>query len=102
MLLLTKESISKPQTGEGTTLLTRAWFEEEMTTTQAIYILIGKEEQKVQAIKAIPEIIQPLLDEFRDVFPTDLPDSLPPLRDIHNQIDLVLGSNLPNRPHYRI
>ena len=62
VLLLTKESIPKPQDGEGTTLLTQAQFEEELTTTQTIYILIGKEEQNT--VKTVLDIIQPLLEEF--------------------------------------
>lgn len=34
------------------------------------------------------------------MFPSDISNELPPLRDIHHQIDLVLGSNLPNQPRY--
>ena len=44
--------------------------------------------------------MQSLLDEFANVFPNGLPEGLPPLRDIQHQIDLILGSNLSNRPHY--
>jgi len=37
--------------------------------------------------------IQPMLWEFKDVFPHDLPLSLPPKRGIEQQIDLTPGAS---------
>ncbi|GJY83567.1 putative nucleotidyltransferase, ribonuclease H, partial [Tanacetum coccineum] len=50
----------------------------------------------------IPEAMILLLEEFSDVFPDELLDGLPPLRDIQHHIDLEPGSQFPNRPHYKM
>jgi hypothetical protein len=47
------------------------------------------------------EDITNLLQEFKDVFPAEIPPGLPPLRGIEHQIDLIPGTSLPNRAAYR-
>ena len=49
----------------------------------------------------IPPAVVNLLQEYADVYPTDLPPGLPPLRGIAHQIDLIPGASLPNRAPYR-
>ena len=50
----------------------------------------------------IPVDIRQLILQFEDVFPTELPSDLPPMRDIQHCIDLVPCESLPNRPAYII
>ncbi|XP_047263888.1 tRNA-specific 2-thiouridylase MnmA isoform X2 [Capsicum annuum] len=49
-----------------------------------------------------PSILELSKDmDYKDVFPKELPQGLPPLRGIEHQIDFVPGSQLPNKPAYR-
>ena len=43
-----------------------------------------------------------LLQEFSEVFPSDLPSKLPPKRTLNHDIDLIPGSSPPSRPPYRL
>ena len=53
------------------------------------------------AIK-VPEKIQPMLEEFQRIIYDELPDEIPPIRDIQHHIDLIPRVGLPNIPHYWI
>ena len=45
--------------------------------------------------------VEPLLQEFKNVFPKEIPHGLPPSRAIEHQIDLLPGASLPNSPAYK-
>ena len=42
-----------------------------------------------------------LLQEYKNVFPNDVPSGLPPIRGIEHQIDFVPVATIPNLPAYR-
>ena len=46
-----------------------------------VFVLLGKESSKGSVVS---EAVKSLLDEFANVFPNDLPEELPPLRDIQH------------------
>jgi hypothetical protein len=49
----------------------------------------------------LPRAITNLLQEFKDVFPNEIPLGLSPLREIEHQIDLIMNASLPNQAAYR-
>ena len=51
---------------------------------------------------SLPSPILGLIEEYKDVFPEEIPAGLPPIRGIEHQIDLIPGASLPNRPAYRM
>ncbi|GKG14508.1 hypothetical protein Tco_0354108, partial [Tanacetum coccineum] len=50
----------------------------------------------------VPHQVDPILEEFADVFPNELPSGLPPMRDIQHCIDFVPGAVIPHKSAYRM
>jgi hypothetical protein len=51
-------------------------------------VLFSLEDITTPLLRAITNLLQ----EFKDVFPTEIPPGLPPLRGIEHQIDLITGA----------
>ncbi|GKV41981.1 hypothetical protein SLEP1_g49444 [Rubroshorea leprosula] len=50
---------------------------------------------------SLPSVVKSLLQDFKDVFPEDIPNGLPPIRGMEHFIDFTLGATIPNRLAYR-
>nr|GMD27161.1 Zinc finger, CCHC-type [Ipomoea batatas] len=81
--------------------ITANWMEfiAEAKEFKTILLVVAKERDSQYFV---PDELSSLLKEFSEVAPEELPDGLPPLRDIQHQIDLIPGASLPNLPHYRM
>nr|GEW65065.1 putative reverse transcriptase domain-containing protein [Tanacetum cinerariifolium] len=84
---------------EGPPIFDDDQFKDELEMGDDAFVLIGKE---VAPNSKISEAMFPLLEEFSDVFPDELPDALPLLCDIQHHIDLEPSSQLPNMAHDRM
>ncbi|XP_024013113.1 uncharacterized protein LOC112087328 [Eutrema salsugineum] len=86
---------------KATLICSRGTFEEELRDTGFAFLLLSV--ANMALVNHCPNpVLDQLLGDFQDVFPADLPNELPPLREIQHHIDLVPGTVLPNRPHYRM
>ncbi|XP_071721939.1 uncharacterized protein [Rutidosis leptorrhynchoides] len=61
-------------------------------------LLDDKEDEELE----IPREVRPLIEEFKEVFPSTLPSVLPPLRSIQHTIEFILGSTFPTKAAYRM
>ncbi|GJR13777.1 putative nucleotidyltransferase, ribonuclease H [Tanacetum coccineum] len=81
-------------------LCSREAFLTEVRHAQAIFAVVVKGSNKI--MENVPPKLHDLLSKFKNIMPEELPDGLPPLRDIQHQIDFVPEASLPNLPHYRM
>jgi len=89
----------KPSKVEGCKLLSVGEVEKTLTECGKGYVLVVVEKKDPIEISLM---IQPLLEEFPDVIPGELPPGLPPMRGIQHHIDLIPGYVLPNKSAYRM
>ena len=84
-------------------VLTMRQFERESMKTKIIFALMIKEsKESKEQDKEHPTIVHNILNDFSDLWPIELPNQLPPLRDVQHAIDLIPNASLPNLQAYRM
>jgi hypothetical protein len=87
----------------GCLLSTKSEVNEQLASNSVSYALICNDAliSLHDLQQTLPSIVADILQEYADVFPSEVPAGLPPLRVIEYQIDLIPGASLPNRAPYR-
>jgi hypothetical protein len=84
-------------------LATKSDINELVASTSVAYALVCKDILiSIHDMQhSLPPAVANILQEYSDVFPSEIPAGLPPIRGIEHQIDLIPGASLPNRAPYR-
>ena len=84
-------------------LATKSEINELIASTSVAYALVCKDAliSLHDMQQSLPPTVANILQEYSDVFPSEIPAGLPPMRGIEHQIDLIPGASLPNLAPYR-
>jgi hypothetical protein len=80
----------KEKSRKGLLLAKKGDIKQALASAGAVFMIWAKQLLQVEGLD-LPRQIKELLEEFKDVFPDELPKGLPPIRGIKHQIDLVSG-----------
>ena len=69
---------------------------------QVLLVLLEPSKDGLDLPKDTPAAVEPVLQEFKDVFPADLPKQMPPDRGYPHRIELEPGHEPPHKSPYRL
>ena len=85
----------------GLNIISPNEFDKEICEESVVFALVAKEIVE-DFLDEPPEEVKEVLKEFINVFPFELPDALPLMRDVQHVIDFVPGATLSNLSYYRM
>jgi len=104
MLVSIKEEDAAEPSGTKTLLIGGKQFVKNIEENEVNYAIVRRTRPMLMNTEKLelPVEIQELLKEFQDIVLDNLPDKLPPKRNISHHMDFILGASLPNKATYRM
>ncbi|KAI0522935.1 hypothetical protein KFK09_005324 [Dendrobium nobile] len=99
-IVLMPAKFSLEDMGNAQLMVTQAECRMALQQSEGGYLVLVKETAAEHS--PLPPEVQPLLNEYKEVWAEELPAGLPPMREVQHAIDLLPGVSLPNRPPYRL
>jgi len=93
--------ITDKESNKSLHLMIISQFLKEGKNEGIVYVIVSLGEFSSAPVGFSSEV-RHILTDFSDIMPNELPDELPPLRNIRHVIDFMPESNLLNLPHYRM
>ena len=104
-LLPLKDEAAQEELESNILLMTGKELLQEVKKEEELHFsLVGKPKVILTSTKLddFPIEVKILLHDFVDIVVDELPNSLPPVRNISHHIDLITGASLPNKVAYRM
>ena len=73
-----------------------------MKSGDETFLVTIRATDEVEKAADVPEALAPVLKEFGDVMPAEMPKKLPPRREVDHQIELIPGARPPAMAPYRM
>ncbi|XP_059068990.1 uncharacterized protein LOC131859364 [Cryptomeria japonica] len=99
-----KEDGSAVHEGPSAMVVKEMQFMKNLEEEDCGYAIVGKpiSEATNNDNKEVPKEVQTLLDKYEGIVVKELPNSLPPIRDVSHHIDLIPSASLPNKATYKM
>ncbi|KAE8662634.1 cytochrome P450 78A7-like [Hibiscus syriacus] len=88
--------------GRDTTQLSAIQLGKGIKKGDITYLAMLKEDDEIEKTDDLPLIIREVLEENKDVMPPELPNKLPPRREVDHKIELEPGAKPPALAPYRM
>lgn len=86
----------------GTRQLSAMQITKGVKKGEPTFLAMMKVEDEPKNVESIPQVVETVLEENKDVMPAKLPDNLPPRRAVDHQIELEQGAKPPSMAPYRM
>ena len=105
MLLPIKDKEVKPEVSNSVLLMSGKELLNEVKKKEEPQFIVVRKPRIVLTRTRVDDLLEEVkevLEEFADIVVDELPRSLPPIRSISHQIDLIPRASFPNKEAYRL